>query len=224
MYLNWLPGKKSGKRRNDGSASAAVCKRKKECSATGVSPTGSLSTPMLLYCVNVPQNGPQGHPSTTTTTSQKNISSQNFYLDRFSKATDSQKYAIPVAYTCTRTSSSIVPGHQTQTSGGILPSAHPLVSTSSSPNLLNFSMQTSVQEHQSQPIVSRAPQRQLCHLVRNDSTVRKDTLIPLQLGNSIPVTNLQKQIQTGLDQHVLQNTNSLLPGTTQDARSSMASI
>ena len=223
MYLNWLPGKKSGKRRNDGSASAAVCKRKKECSATGVSPIGSLSTPMLLYCVNVPQNGPQGHPSTTTT-SQKNISSQNFYLDRFSKATDSQKYAIPVAYTCTRTSSSIVPGHQTQASGGILPSAHPPVSTSSSPNLLNFSMQTSVQEHQSQPIVSRAPQRQLCHLVRDDSTVRKDTLIPLQLGNSIPVTNFQKQIQTGLDQHVLQNTNSLLPGTTQGARSSMASI
>ena len=76
-------------------------------------------------------------------------------------------------------------------------------------------MQTSVQEHQSQPIVSRAPQR-------------KDTLIALQLGNSIPVTNpteLQKQIQTGLDQqYVLQNTNSLLPGTTQDARNSKASI
>ena len=92
----------------------------------------------------------------------------------------------------------------------------------------NFSMQTSVQGYQSQPIVPRAPQRQLCHLVRDDSTVRKDTLIPLQLGNSIPVTNpteLQKQIQTGLDpQYVLQNTNSLPPGTTQDARNSMASI
>ena len=176
---------------------------------------------MLLHFVNVPQNGPQGHR--TTTTSQKNISSQNVYLDRFSKAT-----ATPVAYTCTRTSSTIVPGHQTQASGGILPSAHPPVSMSSSPHLRNFSMQTSVQEHQSQPIVSRAPQRQLYHLVQDDLTVRKDTLIALQLGNSIPVTNppeLQKQIQTGLDQqYVLQNTNSLLPGTTQDARNSMASI
>ena len=180
---------------------------------------------MLLHFVNVPQNGPQGHrtTTTTTTTSQKNISSQNVYLDRFSKAT-----ATPVAYTCTRTSSTIVPGHQTQASGGILPSAHPPVSMSSSPHLRNFSMQTSVQEHQSQPIVSRAPQRQLYHLVQDDLTVRKDTLIALQLGNSIPVTNpteLQKQIQTGLDQqYVLQNTNSLLPGTTQDARNSMASI
>ena len=174
------------------------------------------------------QNGPQGHPSTTTTTtSQKNIRSQNFYPDRSTKATGSKKYTIPVAYTCTRTSSSIVPGHQSQASVGILPSAHPPVSTSSSPHLLNKGMQTSVQEHQSQPIVSRAPQRQY-HLVQDDLTVGKDTLIPLQLGNRMPVTNqteLQKQIQKGSDQqHVLQNTNSLLPGTTQDARSSMASI
>ena len=182
---------------------------------------------MQLCCVNGRQNGPQGHSSTTTTVSQKNISSQNFFLDRLSKATGSQKCAIPVTYTCTRTSSTIGPGHQTQATGGILPPAHPPVSMPSSP-YLNFSMQTSVQGYQSQPIVSRAPQRQLCHLVRDDSTVRKDTLIPLQLSNSIPVTNpteLQKQIQTGLDpQYVLQNTNSLPPGTTQDARNSMASI
>ena len=56
----------------------------------------------------------------------------------------------------------------------------------------------------------------------------KDTLIALQLGHSIPVTNppeLQKQIQTELDQqHVLQNRNSFLPGTTQSAGSNMASI
>ena len=182
---------------------------------------------MQLCCVNGRKNGPQGHSSTTTTVSQKNISSQNFFLDRLSKATGSQKCAIPVTYTCTRTSSTIGPGHQTQATGGILPPAHPPVSMPSSP-YLNFSMQTSVQGYQSQPIVSRAPQRQLCHLVRDDSTVRKDTLIPLQLSNSIPVTNpteLQKQIQTGLDpQYVLQNTNSLPPGTTQDARNSMASI
>ena len=126
----------------------------------------------------------QGHPSTTTTTTtvQNNISSQNCHLNRFSKATGSQKYAISVAHTHTRTNSIIVPGHQTQASGGILPSAHPL-STSSFPHLLNFSMQTS------------------------------------------SVQGYQKQIQTGLDQqHVLQNTNSLLPGTTQGGGSSMVSI
>ena len=73
----------------------------------------------------------QGHPSTTTTTTvQNNISSQN----RFSKATGSQKYAISVAHTHTRTNSIIVPGHQTQASGGILPSAHPSVSMLSSPH------------------------------------------------------------------------------------------
>ena len=227
MVCTWLPGKKSRKRRNDGSASAAVCKRTKECSATVVSSIGNLSIPMQLCHVNGRQNGPQGHSSTTTTTiSQKNISSQNFCLDRLSKATGSQKCAIPVAYTCTRTSSTIGPGHQTQALGGILPPAHSPVSLSSSP-YLNFSMQTSVQGCQSQPIVSRAPQVQY-HFVQDDITDGKDIFTLSQQGNSIPVadqTELQKQIQTELDQqHVLQNRNSLLSGTTQSAGSNMASI
>ena len=72
--------------------------------------------------------------STTTTTVQNNVSSQNCHLNRFSKATGSQKYAISVAHTHTRTNSIIVPGHQTQASGGILPSAHPSVSMLSSPH------------------------------------------------------------------------------------------
>ena len=182
---------------------------------------------MQLCRVNGRQNGPQGHSSTTTTTiSQKNISSQNFCLDRLSKATGSQKCAIPVAYTCTRTSSTIGPGHQTQALGGILPPAHSPVSLSSSP-YLNFSMQTSVQGCQSQPIVSRAPQVQY-HFVQDDITDGKDIFTLSQQGNSIPVadqTELQKQIQTELDQqHVLQNRNSLLSGTTQSTGSNMASI
>ena len=136
---------------------------------------------MQWYPGGMLQFGPQGHPSSTTTiTGQNNISSQNFYLNKFFKATGSQKYVIPDAHTHSRTSSTIVPGHQTQALGGILPSAHPL-STSSSH--VNFSMQTS----------------------------------------SVP--GCQKQIQTGLDQqHVLQNTNSVLPGTTQGGGSSIVSI
>lgn len=181
---------------------------------------------MQLCRVNGRQNGPQGHSSTTTTISQKNVSLQNFFLDRLSKATGSQKSAIPVTYTCTRTSSTIGAGHQTQASGGILPPAHPPVSMSSSP-YLNFSMQTSVQGCQSQSIVSRAPQIQY-HFVQDDLTVGKDILTLSQQGNSIPVadqTELQKQIQTELDQqYVLQNRNSFLPGTTQSAGSNMASI
>ena len=99
----------------------------------------------------MPQHRLQGHPSTTTTTTtvqnnvssttttttttvQNNVSSQNCHLNRFSKATGSQKYAISVAHTHTRTNSIIVPGHQTQASGGILPSAHPSVSMLSSPH------------------------------------------------------------------------------------------
>lgn len=182
---------------------------------------------MQLCHVNGRQNGPQGHSSTTKKTiSQKNISSQNFCLDRLSKATGSQKCAIPVAYTCTRTSSTIGPGHQTQASGGILPPAHSSVSMSSSP-YLNFSMQTSVQGCQSQPIVSRAPQVQY-HFVQDNITDGKDIFPLSQQGNSIPVadqTELQRQIQTELDQqHVLQNRNSLLSGTTQSTGSNMASI
>ena len=177
---------------------------------------------MQLCRVNGRQNGPQGHSSTTTTT----ISQKNFFLDRLSKPTGSQKSAIPVTYTCTRTSSTIGPGHQTQASGGILPPAHPPVSMSSSP-YLNFSMQTSVQGCQSQSIVSRAPQIQY-HFVQDDLTVGKDILTLSQQGNSIPVadqTEIQKQIQTELDQqHVLQNRNSFLPGTTQSAGSNTASI
>ena len=138
---------------------------------------------MQWYPGNMPPFGPQIHPSTTTIiTGQNNISSQNFNLSKVFEATWSQKYAIPDAHTHSRKSSTIVPGHQTQASGGILPSAHPL-STSSFPHVLNFSMQTS------------------------------------------SVQGYQKQIQTGLDQqHVLQNTNSLLPGTTQGGGSSMVSI
>ena len=179
---------------------------------------------MQLYHVNMLPSGPQRHPSTTTTTALSNISSQNFRLSKFSKGTGSQKYAAPVAYKHTRTSSAIVPGQQTQASGSISPSAHPPVSTLSSPHILNFSMQTSVQGRQSQPIVSRAPQRQ-CYFVQDNG---KDIYTSLQLGNSIPVTDLtklQKQIQIGLDQqHVLENTNSFLLGTTQRAGSNMASI
>ena len=203
-----------------------MCKRTKECSATVVSSIGNSSIPMQLCRVNGRQNGPQGHSSTTTTISQKNVSLQNFFLDRLSKATGSQKSAIPVTYTCTRTSSTIGPGHQTQASGGILPPAHPPVSMSSSP-YLNFSMQTSVQGCQSQSIVSRAPQIQY-HFVQDDLTVGKDILTLSQQGNSIPVadqTELQKQIQTEFhQQYVLQNRNSFLPGTTQSAGSNMASI
>ena len=145
---------------------------------------------MQLCRVNGRQNGPQGHSSTTTTISQKNVSLQNFFLDRLSKATGSQKSAIPVTYTCTRTSSTTGPGHQTQASGGILPPAHPPVSMSSSP-YLNFSMQTSVQGYQSQSIVSRAPQIQY-HFVQDDLTVGKDILTLSQQGNSIPGENLSR--------------------------------
>ena len=97
---------------------------------------------------------------------------------------------------------------------------------SSSP-YLNFSMQTSVQGCQSQPIVSRAPQVQY-HFVQDNITDGKDIFPLSQQGNSIPVadqTELQRQIQTELDQqHVLQNRNSLLSGTTQSTGSNMASI
>ena len=77
---------------------------------------------MPLYPVNLLPFGPQEHPTTTTTTAQNNISSQNFCLSKFSKATGSQKYAFPVAHTRTKISSTNVPCHWTQASGGILPS------------------------------------------------------------------------------------------------------
>ncbi|XP_022808273.1 uncharacterized protein LOC111345264, partial [Stylophora pistillata] len=193
--------KKSGKRKNYESAPAA--KRAKECHA------------IKWYPVNMVQFKPQGHPSTSKVTTVQ--SSQNVYENQSSRATYFKKNSTPVTHTIT--SSTFVPGQQTQASGGTLPSsAHTLVSLLSSPHL---NLQTSVQGCQSQLI----RQRQY-HFCQDDLTVGKDIFDSSQLGNRIPVTNLPehgKQIQTGLDQqHVLQNKSSLLLRTSQSAGSSIA--
>ncbi|PFX12847.1 hypothetical protein AWC38_SpisGene23127, partial [Stylophora pistillata] len=185
--------KTSGKRKNDESDPAA--KRAKEASVEP--PFFNIRTPILFYPVNMAQIEPQGHPATSTMTMMQNhISLQKFYVDQSSRATGFPKNSTPVTHT--RTSSTFVPGQQTQASGGTLPSTPTPVSMLSSPHLVNW----------------------------QTSAVGKDIFDSSQLGNRIPVRNLpelRQQTQTGLDQYVLQNKSSLLLGTSQSAGSSIAS-